>query len=99
MSPPRKACPELVEGRASGPIHIGLDFCPSASSGQARGKLFAGMTGVRRFPRELSWACGPPNWMKVPILVAPAKAGAHVRWIPTLRQAQGKLCAGMTSAG
>ena len=49
---------------------------------QAQGKLFAGMT---RLSAELPWACGPPNLMKIPILVAPAEAGAHVTWIPAFR--------------
>jgi hypothetical protein len=36
--------------------------------------------------------------MKISV-AAPAKAAAHVNWIPALRQAQGKLFSGMTSAG
>ena len=46
-----------------------------------------------RFHSERSWACGPPNQMKIGVV--PAKAGTHCgleqRWIPA--------CAGMTSPG
>ena len=47
---PRKACPELAEGRESTPQAIGntttTDWIPALR--QAQGKLFAGMTSVSK---------------------------------------------------
>jgi hypothetical protein len=38
------------------------------------------------FSTGFPWASGPPEGMKIPTLVAPAKAGVHVAGFPLARE-------------